>query len=152
MSLFPDTPAHGSHERTTERRMRRPTASPSQIPESVIMEGSDRVEFRDVGGAELPSPVPCVSGREYARVGPAAPNTAGQPSEEARGSGKARPPEGSSRRPRPGLAPFVPPDDPVFGSGHADGQALHQWHDGDDRHPPQSAVEGHRGRCSEEEL
>ena len=48
VSLFPDTPAHGSHERTTERRMRRPTASPSQIQESVIIEGSDRVEFRDV--------------------------------------------------------------------------------------------------------
>ena len=48
MSVFPDTPAHGSHERTTERRMRRPTASQSQIQESVIMEGSDPVEFRDV--------------------------------------------------------------------------------------------------------
>jgi len=48
VSLFPDTPAHGSHERTTERRMRRPTASPSRIPESVIMEGSDRLEFHDV--------------------------------------------------------------------------------------------------------
>ncbi len=46
--MFPDTPAHGSHERTTERRMRRPAASPSQIPESVVMEGPDRVEFRDV--------------------------------------------------------------------------------------------------------
>ena len=48
MTGFSDTPAHGSHERTTERRTRRPTASPSQIPESVIMEGSDRVEFPDV--------------------------------------------------------------------------------------------------------
>jgi len=48
VSVFPDTPAHGSHERNTERRMRRPTASPSQISESIVMDGLDRVEFRDV--------------------------------------------------------------------------------------------------------
>ncbi len=86
--------------------MRRPTASPSRIPESVIMEGSDRLEFHDVEALSYRRlSLVCRVGSTLVS---AAPNTAGQSSEEARGSGKARPPEGSRRRPRPGLAPFVP--------------------------------------------
>ena len=48
MSLFPDTPANGSHERSTERRMRRPHRLSEPDSESVVMEGSERLEFRDV--------------------------------------------------------------------------------------------------------
>jgi len=73
------------------------------------MEGSDRVEFRDVEALSYRRLSLVCRVESNARVGSAAPNIAGQPSEEARRSGKARPPEGSSRRPRPGLAPFVPP-------------------------------------------
>ena len=48
VSALSDTPAHGSHERTTERRTRRPPGPPSQSESRVMVDGSRRVEFDDV--------------------------------------------------------------------------------------------------------
>jgi len=55
---IPDTPAHGSHERTIERRTRRPPPSEPDRGSMVMLDGSDRVTFEWRGGEGLPGRAP----------------------------------------------------------------------------------------------